>query len=663
MFAAIDAGDVAKTNAIDSDEVDPIFGEIGEQISGAAAASRANSDQHLHDLAVIQARVLFSTPLVFTFGLGLVVFFWRVLVSYQDQVKRAVEREAEAARRNEQRFRALVQNASDLVLICSPDGTVFYQSPATHGPWGYTDDALLDEAFTGLVHPEDTAAARDLWDQTQAVRGATKAVELRCQNAAGAWRHAELILSNLLDEPAVNGLIATVHDIQDRKIFEQQLTQQAFYDGLTGLPNRALLCDRIKQALVRTGRRNTNVGLLFLDLDKFKIINDSLGHQTGDELLIEVATRLKASVRAEDTVGRLGGDEFVVLLENIADDVSVLPVVEAIKKQFGRSFLLEGREIAVTASIGIAFGDASRDQADSLLRNADLAMYRAKAAGKGRHVIFDSSMQVDTLARLELENDLRAAIDGGQLRVHYQPIVPLKSERVTEVEALVRWQHPTQGMISPLDFIPLAEETGLIIPLGLWVLKEACRQAAIWHAQFPIDPPVVISVNLSPRQFQMPDLAEEVERTLQEAGLPARYLKLEITEGTIMLDVEATISTLSRLKAIGIKLAVDDFGTGYSSLAYLKRLPLDVLKIDRSFIKGIAENAEDKAIVQAILLLAKSLNLEVTAEGIENAEQAAMLNSWQCERGQGYYFARPMEADKATALLGRLGLSPLPRVA
>ena len=322
MFAAIDAGDVAKTNVIDSDEVDPIFGEIGEQISGAAAASRVNSDQHLHDLAVIEARVLFSTPLVFTFGLGLVIFFWRVLVSYQDQVKRAVERETEAARRNEQRFRALVQNASDLVLICSPNGTVFYQSPAAHGPWGYTDNALLHEAFTGLVHPEDTAAARDLWNQTQAARGATKAIELRCRNAAGAWRHAELILSNLLDEPAVDGLIVTVHDIQDRKIFEQQLTQQAFYDGLTGLPNRALLCDRIKQALVRTGRRNTNVGLLFLDLDKFKIINDSLGHQTGDELLIEVATRLQASVRAEDTVGRLGGDEFVVLLENIADDVS-----------------------------------------------------------------------------------------------------------------------------------------------------------------------------------------------------------------------------------------------------------------------------------------------------------------------------------------------------
>ncbi len=654
MFAAIDAGDVVKTNAIDADEVDPIFGKIEKQVADAAAVSRASSEQHLKYLANTENNVLVATPLVFAFGLVLVTFFSRVLSAAQSQAKRAVQREAEAAQRNERRFRSLVQNASDLVLICSLDGVISYQSPASHGSWGYADDALLNEVFTALIHPEDVLATRNLWEQTQATTGATKAVELRCRNAGGTWRHAELILSNLFDEPAINGLVATVHDINDRKIFEQQLTQQAFYDVLTGLPNRALLGDRIKQALARTGRRSTTAVLLFVDLDKFKVVNDSLGHKMGDELLVQVAARLKMCVRTEDTVGRLGGDEFIVLLENITDDAAALTLVELIQKQFSRPFKLEEREIVMTASIGVAYGDGHDDQSESLLRNADLAMYRAKAAGKGRHVVFDTSMQVDTLARLEMESDLRFAINDGQLRVHYQPIVPLQSEWITEVEALVRWQHPTRGMISPADFIPLAEETGLIIPLGLWVLQQACRQTAAWHAHFPSEPRLIVSVNLSPRQFQMPNLVEEVERALHQAGLPAHYLKLEITEGTIMLDVESTIATLSNLKAIGIKLAIDDFGTGYSSLAYLKRLPLDVLKIDRSFIRGIVENSEDKAIVQAILLLAKSLNLEVTAEGIETAEQAAMLNSWNCQRGQGYYFSRPMEVDSTTALLNRM---------
>ncbi|GAC1348508.1 MAG: hypothetical protein NVSMB18_36900 [Acetobacteraceae bacterium] len=312
---------------------------------------------------------------------------------------------------------------------------------------------------------------------------------------------------------------------------------------------------------------------------------------------------------------------------------------------------MNGREIVVTASIGIAVSDAGREHADSLLRDADVAMYQAKSGGRGRYVMFDPSMHVDSLARLELENELRNALDHQELRVHYQPIVMMESGDFSEVEALVRWQHPTRGLVSPGEFIPLAEDTGLIIPIGMWVLEEACRQVAAWHEKFPTKPPLTLSVNLSPRQFQQPSLVADVAAALGNSGLPASCLKLEITESVIMRDAETTIRTLWELKDLGLHLAVDDFGTGYSSLSYLKRLPLDVLKIDRSFVSGIGINQEDTAIIQAIMAMAKSLNLKVTGEGIETAEQATLLGEWGCDRGQGYLFSKPLDSQTAGALL------------
>ena len=391
---------------------------------------------------------------------------------------------------------------------------------------------------------------------------------------------------------------------------------------------------------------------MFLDLDNFKLVNDSLGHQAGDKLLTEVAARLRACVRAQDTVARLSGDEFVVVLELLTGEEDALTVAKAITHQLNCPFVLDGREIVVTASIGIAVSDAGREHAESLVRDADVAMYRAKSDGRGRHVLFDPSMHTDSLARLELENDLRHALDHHELRVHYQPIVMMASGDVSEVEALVRWQHPTRGLVSPGEFIPIAEDTGMIIPLGMWVLEEACRQVAAWHVQFPAKPRLTLSVNLSPRQFQQPSLVEDVAAALRDSGLPASCLKLEITESVIMRDAEATIRTLWELKDLGLQLAVDDFGTGYSSLSYLKRLPLDVLKIDRSFVSGIGQSQEDTAIVHAIMALAKSLNLMVTGEGIETAEQAALLGEWGCDRGQGYLFSKPMDGQTAGALLG-----------
>ena len=656
MFAAVDAGDAVAANAIDGGEVDPSFEAIETQVDAASDRHRVDAADHLAALSDIQRSVLIATPIVFALGVGLVLFFWNMLRSFQRRAEESLLREASTTRSSERRFRGLVQNASDLILICAAPGTITYQSPAAETAWGYPATELLGEPIVALTYPEDQPALRELWDQLrqaspEGADAATRTTELRLRDGAGVWRHAELIATNLLHDPAVQGIVVTVRDTTEHKAFEQQLTQQAFYDALTGLPNRVLFLDRLKQALVRAGRRKDAVGLLFIDVDNFKLINDSLGHQVGDTLLTEAAARLRSCVRAQDTVARLSGDEFVVVLELLAGADDAVPVAKAIAHQFSRPFRLNERDIVVTASIGIALSDAGQDTADSLLRNADLAMYRAKSDGRARYVMFDPSMHADTLARLELESDLRRALDHGELRVHYQPIVAMETGKFSEVEALVRWQHPTRGLVSPVDFIPLAEETGLIIPLGQWVLEEACRQVAAWHGQFPSEPPLTLSVNLSPRQFQKPFLVADVSRALHEAGLPARCLKLEITEGVLMRDVEATIRTLWQLKNLGLQIAIDDFGTGYSSLSYLKRLPLDVLKIDRSFVSGIGQSQEDTAIVHAIMALAKSLNLKVTGEGIETAEQAALLGEWGCDRGQGYLFSKPLDGQAAGALL------------
>lgn len=656
MFNAVDANYMDLVKKIDVDEADPVFDAVEMWVDKAATRHRGESTVTLEAVSAVQNKVIVTTPIVFAFGVSLVIYFWFVLRQQQRQTETALRNEATVVRSSEQRFCNLVQNASDLILICAAPGTIIYQSPAAETAWGYPEAELLGEAVMALTHLDDQPALRELWDQLRqatpdASDGATRTIELRLRDGACTWRHAELIATSRLHSPAVQGIVVTVRDITERKAFEQQLTQQAFFDALTGLPNRVLFLDRLKQALVRAGRRQDAVGLLFIDVDNFKIINDSLGHHVGDQLLTEAAARLRSCVRAQDTVARLSGDEFVVVLELLAGEDDAVPVANAIAHQFSRPFKLDGREVVITASIGIALSDAGQDNADNLVRNADLAMYRAKSDGRARYVLFDPSMHTDTLARLELEGDLRRALDQGELRVHYQPIVTMDTGKVSEVEALVRWQHPTRGLVSPIDFIPLAEETGLIVPLGQWVLEEACRQVAAWHQQFPLEPRLTLSVNLSPRQFQKPFLVADVARVLHEAGLPASFLKLEITEGVIMRDVEATIRTLWELKNLGLQIAIDDFGTGYSSLAYLKRLPLDVLKIDRSFVSGIGQSQEDTAIVHAIMALAKSLNLTVTGEGIETAEQAALLGEWGCDRGQGYLFSKPLDGLATGTLL------------
>jgi diguanylate cyclase (GGDEF)-like protein len=438
-----------------------------------------------------------------------------------------------------------------------------------------------------------------------------------------------------------------------------ELTHQAFHDALSSLPNRALFLDRLAHALQRASQQQA-VAVMFIDLDNFKVINDSLGHQVGDQLLVAFARRLRTAVRPEDTVARFGGDEFTILLERVTAVEQATGIAERLADWLRQPFIVDGHEIFTAASVGIALGTSGEDEPETLLREADVAMYRAKTSGKAQYALFETSMTRSVIERLELETDLRRALERGELALHYQPIVRIADRRLVEVEALLRWHHPSRGIISPAQFIPIAEETGLILPIGDWVLREACRQARQWQLAYPTEPPLTVSVNLSGHQFQQPGLTERVADILSETDLPAASLKLEITESATMRDTAVTLDQLHRLKGLGLKLAIDDFGTGYSSLAYLKSLPIDLIKIDRSFLKEIGQNVEDAAIVRAIVALAKTLNLTVTGEGLETPEQVHQLDLLSCDLGQGFYFSRPLPAAALADLLAVAQSEPLP---
>jgi len=442
-------------------------------------------------------------------------------------------------------------------------------------------------------------------------------------------------------------------DITRRKQIEAALEHQALHDTLTGLPNRALFRDRLGRSLALADRHQRRVAVLFLDLDNFKLINDSVGHQAGDDLLRSIAQLLEGCVRSSDTVARLGGDEFTLLLEEVRDLSEAEEVAQRIAEALRAPIRVAEREVFVNVSIGVALGTPNATDSETLLRNADIAMYHAKTSGKGRYSVFGAGMNDQIVERVELETDLRRALALGQLQLHYQPIVSLGTGELHEVEALIRWDRPGHGLVAPAEFIPIAEETGLIVPIGRWVLQEACRQASVWNAGRASDEPLVVSVNLSARQFQDPGLLNDILNAAASADLDLRVLKLELTESVAMQDVDATVIKLRTLKALGVQLAIDDFGTGYSSLTYLKRFPVDTLKIDRSFVEGVCGAVEDAAIVRSVVALANALQLEVVGEGIELRSQAQQLQSLGCDRGQGYFFARPQPAAAISALLGR----------
>jgi diguanylate cyclase (GGDEF)-like protein/PAS domain S-box-containing protein len=575
-------------------------------------------------------------------------------------VQRAEATEQRLAR-HERRFRTLVQNSSDAVTLLGADGVVRFQSANGHAVLGYDVDDLLGKTFEALTHPDDAALSRAMFIKVvEDGPDARVSYECRFLHADGSWRQLETIMTNLLRDPDVGAIVSNTRDVTDRRALETQLSHQAFHDSLTGLANRALFGDRVAHALDRTDRQAHPVAVLFVDIDDFKVVNDSLGHHFGDGVLVAVAERLKASIRTGDTVARIGGDEFAVLLESGEMPAASEVVSRRIAANLLAPIRVGAEDVAIRASIGIALGLPPDDQPDSLLRDADLAMYLAKRNGKGRFEMFHPAMHEDAVRRLDTAADLRRGIEDGQLELYYQPITDVRTRCTIGAEALVRWHHPTRGLVLPAEFIPVAESTGLIVPLGRWVLAESCRQVQDWHRKGIIGDGFSISVNLSARQLQDPDLLGDVAGALRDSGLSAADVVLEVTETIVMEDLETSYIRLLALKDLGLRLAIDDFGTGYSSLSYLQNLPVDIVKIDKSFIDKILIDGEGEAIVRGVIDLSAALGLVTVAEGVEDAGQFAILEKLGCDSVQGYLFAKPMPSSKFMGYFTRGALSTTP---
>jgi diguanylate cyclase (GGDEF)-like protein/PAS domain S-box-containing protein len=583
------------------------------------------------------------------------------IISVIDDVSPRTRAEREL-RESEERFRSLVQNSTDVVAILDEGATVRYVSPAVGKMLGYSPRELLRRPALRAIHPKDVRRVRRAFRELIANPGATSSIEFRLRDWEGAWRQIKTVSQNLLHQPSVRGIVVNASDITESKQFEEELFRQAFYDAATDLPNRTLFMDRLKQAMARKDRRKNGVAVMFLDLDRFKVINDVLGHAAGDDLLRQVGQRLNGCLREGDTIARFGGDEFTVLLSELTGLQEATTIAEGIIRSLTAPFELLGREAFISVSIGIAQEDGEQVSPEGLLRNADVALYRAKSAGKACYVVFDERMSASAAQRLDLESYLHQAVERGELELHYQPEVELRTGRIIGVEAVLRWAHPEQGLLSPGTFLPIAEETGLIVPIGRWAREQACRQAAGWNEGRGDLPPLLMSVNLSPREFQQPDFVSSLERTLLETAVDPATIRVEITETMLLGDTETAITTLHALKELGLQVAIDDFGTGYSSLGYLRRLPVDVLKIDQTFVSELHRDQTSRSIVRAIIALAQALNIGVTAEGVETREQLEELLKAGCTTGQGYYFARPFAAEEMPAAACSLPHGdPLPR--
>jgi diguanylate cyclase (GGDEF)-like protein/PAS domain S-box-containing protein len=554
---------------------------------------------------------------------------------------------------SEERFRSLVQNTSDIITILDADGTIDYISPAVERVTGYKPEEQIGTDAFRPVHPDDREQALSIFAEVLKSPGLHPPLEFRMPHKDGSWRYLEHVVNNLLEDPAVRGVVVTSWDVTERKALEEQLRHQAFHDPLSGLPNRALFMDRLEHAFVRANRRGDKIAVLFTDLDNFKVINDSLGHEVGDQLLVAVAERIKHCLRPEDTAARLGGDEFTILIEAVDSMTDAVRVAERIAEILQPPFALDQHEVFSTTSIGIALSSPLQKQPADLLRHADLAMYRAKHKGKARYEVFEPGMGTDALERLRLENELRRALERGEFKVYYQPVVALEGGRIVGAEALVRWEHPIRGLLLPEEFLSVAEETGLIARIGEKVLREACHQVRAWQVRYPSEPPLMVSVNLSPKQLFRPELIAEV---LAETEIYPGSLHLEITESTMMSNgVHSANHALRSLKDLSVELAVDDFGMGYSSLSYLKHFPVDFLKIDRSFIAGLGQDADsaskDAEIVSAMIDLTHALGLKAVAEGVETSEQLTRLRVMKCDRAQGNYFWEPLPSGALAVIL------------
>lgn len=555
----------------------------------------------------------------------------------------------------EAKYRSIFENAIEGIFQVNHQGRLVSANPAMARILGYgTMQELMDEPRDFCFRLCDAPGMKEKFFRVLKDHGSVQALEIQTfrQDGQPMWGsvNAHLVTGKTGEAVHFEG---TLEDISDHKRFEEQLLHQSLHDALTGLPNRALFTDRLSQAISRCSRQNSFFALLYLDVDRFKVINDSLGHALGDQFLIQLAERLRACTREADTLARLGGDEFAVISEQVSSLSAATKVAERILEEMRAPFVIEGREIYSTVSIGIICCTGYCGSAEEVLRDADLTMYRAKSNGKARYEVFDNALHEQTIKLLTMETELRRAMARGEFELHYQPIVDVDTGSVMCLEALIRWKHPERGYTPPLDFIPLAEENGLIVPLGWWVLEESCRQLALFQARFPRTKPLTMSVNISAKQFAQADLGQNLKALLQSSNIVPGSLELEITESVIMDRGEAAIGRLEELKSLGLRLFVDDFGTGYSSLSYLHRFPIDMLKIDRSFIREIDATGGHTEIVRAIVGLGRNLGLGLIAEGVETEAQLAVIRTLGCQLAQGYLFSKPKPAAEIEEYLAQ----------
>ncbi|MCX7620403.1 MAG: EAL domain-containing protein [Acidimicrobiales bacterium] len=569
-------------------------------------------------------------------------------------------RAEEALRASEERLTALLRNADGAILISDPDGVVTWTSPSAERLWGWEEGSMIGRAMADYIHPDDRReVARQFQKMTSTAHGSVR-VEGRMQHADGSWRWYEAVFTNCLDDPAVNGIVANIRDTTERALTqralrdtEEQLEFQATHDPLTELPNRLLFFDRLEVAMARSRRNGTATAVLFMDLDHFKVVNDSQGHGFGDQLLIAVGHRIQGALRQGDSLARFGGDEFVVLCEDLRDEHEAQRLAQDIQRALNEPFNLGETETFVNVSIGIALTDGTDAEPADIVRDAHAAMHQAKERGRGRSEVFDTFMRTRAVERHQLETALRRAVARRQLQVHYQPIVDLRTGRISGVEALVRWKHPTRGLLYPSTFITIAEETGLIVTLGAWIFDAACCEVAHWADLHPEQRDLDVHINLSARQLSEQSLTDDIANVLAATPVDPRHVHVEITESVLVRDIETTRELIARLKVLGLQIAIDDFGTGYSSFSHLTQFPVDTLKIDRSFVQRLGRDEQAPAIVGAIIDLSHTLGLDTVAEGVENATQLAELRKLGCHRAQGYYFAGALPPRKLHDLLRR----------
>jgi len=599
-------------------------------------------------------------------GLAALVLLFDIYTIYQHlQLQRMRRQLAERDRL----FQLISENAADMIAVVDKNGHRLYNSPAYQKILGYTQQDLTNSSPMEQIHPDDCARVLAAAEKARITERGER-LEYRIRHKDGSWRVLESTASAIRGPKGeTEGLVVVNRDITERKRAEEMLAHSAFHDGLTNLANRTLLLDRMGRALA-TFRRHADFkfAVLFIDIDGFKVFNDSLGHAAGDVLLVQISQRLTACLRRVDTISRPrqidgedslfgdntlarpGGDEFAVLAEELRDPSDAIRVAERIQQRLTPPFDVNGHEIVITASIGIAFNNNISAEAQDVLRDAEIAMYRAKHTGKAHCEVFDNAMHAGAIKRLQLETDMRRAVDLGEFHVYYQPIVSLQEGQIVGFEALTRWHSP-KGLVMPNDFIPVADETGIILAINRQLLPEACQQLRSWQQLFPCDPPLSLSVNISPKQFAQPDLASQIGQLLQQSGMDPRCVDLEITETIAMADAERSAEVLSQLKALGVGLDIDDFGTGYSSLSRLQRFPVDTLKIDRAFVSHMDSDRETHEIVRIIVMLAHNLGLTVVAEGVETQAQLDLLKHVGCERAQGYLFSKPVDHQTILKLL------------